>query len=174
MYSLGFLLTSNRFGQYATKEVLKRYIPELDPKHERAVSLRIKMAKRTAALRIQLATSLLVFILNASLLAYLLTTYPIDARGVGTFTYGDCSDVSLLNSSLHVALNIASSLFLATGNYCMQILVAPSREEAEKAERKGHALEIGVPSFKNLRHIYCGRAVIWASFGILSTLLHLL
>ncbi|KAK8102321.1 hypothetical protein PG984_015467 [Apiospora sp. TS-2023a] len=160
-------------GRYASKELLKEYIPELDPTHPRAITLRVKMAKRSTMLAIQLGSAVVVVILNASLMIWLLITYQVDYRGIGTFTFGDCSNINLINSSLHVALNIVSSLFLASGNYCMQILVAPSRAEIDKADAKGCSLEIGVPSVKNLRYIQRSRIVLWILIGILSTLLHL-
>ncbi|UKZ52632.1 hypothetical protein TrVGV298_006413, partial [Trichoderma virens] len=66
-----------------------------------------------------------------------------------------------------------STFFLGAGNFCMQILVAPSRKEIDKAHSKGISLEIGVPSIKNLPHIRRRRRVLWGLLGLMSSLLHL-
>lgn len=104
----------------------------------------------------------------------------IDGRGVGTFTFDHCTTITRINSAVHVALNIVSSLFLAAGNYCMQILVAPSRLAIERAGEKGRSLEIGVPSPTNFWTMYWSGALkwspvlIWLSLGVISTVLHVL
>ncbi|KAG7410340.1 hypothetical protein Forpi1262_v017250 [Fusarium oxysporum f. sp. raphani] len=54
----------------------------------------------------------------------------------------------------------------------MQILVAPTREELDSAHRMGKAMEIGVPSLKNLKRIESKRVVTWVVFGAIATLLH--
>lgn len=166
--------SEHRLRRYARKSVLKNYIPELDPDHPRAITLRVKMAKRSTMLNIQLSVAVVVVALNLALLPWLLSAYPLSHHGIGTFAVGNCSRLGMLNSALHVALNIVSSLFLASGNYCMQILVAPSREEIDRAYSKGRSLEIGVPSVKNLWRIRRSRALTWVSIGVFSSLLHLL
>ncbi|KAH7025135.1 uncharacterized protein B0I36DRAFT_295925 [Microdochium trichocladiopsis] len=124
-------------------------------------------------LTIQLSIAGFVLVLNLGLLLWLLKFYPVDARGIGTFVFGNCQDLNLLNGAAHAVLNIVSSLFLASGNYCMQILVAPSRVEIDKAEKQGRSLEVGVPSIKNLQYIGWDRTMLWLLIGAMSTLLHL-
>ena len=80
----------------------------------------------------------------------------------------------MINSSVHVALNIISSLFLGAGNYCMQILVAPSRAEMDKAHSKGVSLSIGVPNVGNSRYIERKRVLGWVLIGMFAAILHLL
>lgn len=177
------LTPGHSLGPYADKSMLAKYIPELDPENARAKTLRSKLAKRTYMLRIQFISAMLVVALNVGLTIWFFVDHdriPIDGRGVGTFTFGHCTTITRINSALHVALNIVSSLFLAAGNYCMQILVAPSRLAIECAGKKGHSLEIGVPSLRNFRIMYKSRALkwspilIWLSLGIISTVLHVL
>jgi hypothetical protein len=153
---------------------LSRYIPELDPKNERAKTVRVKMAKRSVMLGIQTTLAILVVAINITVTIYAIVQYPPDSRGVGTFFQGSCSSVTVLNSALHVGVNVVSSLFLGAGNYCMQILVAPSREETDNAHRKGRALEIGVPSMINLWYIERKRAVAWFITGLTTIVLHIL
>lgn len=164
---------ASRPDRYAKAEYLSKYIPELDPGNARARTMRVKMAKRTTMLRVQMAIATLIVAINVTIMLWAVLTYPPDDRGVGTFSFGDCSSAAALNSALHVALNIVSSLFLGAGNYCMQILVAPSREEIARAHHRGTALEIGVPSVRNLRHIEWIRVTAWVIIGLIATLLHI-
>ncbi|KAF3012818.1 hypothetical protein E8E14_008459 [Neopestalotiopsis sp. 37M] len=151
--------------RFARKDHLKQYIPELDPENPRAQTLRVKMSKRSTMLSLQLSIAAIVVIINIVLLISLVMVYPPDSRGVGTFSYGSCAQAGTTNAMIHVALNIVSSLFLGSGNYCMQILVAPTRREIDKAAQKGRYLEIGVPSFKNLFYIKRTRTLIWLAIG---------
>ena len=168
------LLIKTRLHRYAKAKYLSKYIPELDPKNERAITLRVKMTKRTTMLRIQMGIATSIMAINISIMLWAILGHPPDYRGVGTFSYSDCSSAATTNSALHVLLNIISSLFLGAGNYCMQILIAPSREEIAGAHRKGKALDIKVPSVKNLRHVKWTRAVAWACIGFIAMILHIL
>jgi hypothetical protein len=102
------------------------------------------------------------------------TTRYATVGDVGTFMTGNCSTVSRWNSFWHTVLNLASTLFLGAGNYCMQVLVAPSRAEVDKAHRKGRSLDIGIHSFGNIWRISSKRRAIWLVLGAVSTLMHLL
>lgn len=77
------------------------------------------------------------------------------------------------NTAAHVILNLGSTLFLGVGNYSMQVLVAPTRREADKRHEKGKSLDIGIHSFRNLRWIAWKRVIIWAFLGAIATVLHL-
>lgn len=157
---------------FATVQRLSKYIPELDPDNKRAMTLRVRMSKRSNMLRIQLAMALVVVAINFSVLIWALKSYPLTYHGMGTFFFGDCSKVSSMNRTLHVALNVLSSLFLAAGNYCMQILVAPSRAEVLAAHSKGTSLIIGVQNTTNLSFIHKQRRLLWLLLGFISVVLH--
>jgi hypothetical protein len=75
---------------------------------------------------------------------------------------------------IHLLINILSSLLLAASNYAMQCLSAPTRRDIEKHHSKGWWLDIGVPSFHNLRVIPWNRSVPWYLLMISSLPLHLL
>lgn len=77
------------------------------------------------------------------------------------------------DGAVHVALNVASTLFLGAGNYCMQVLVAPTREEANRAHKEGVSMEVGIHSFKNVRRISWPKRIVWAVLGVISTVMHL-
>ncbi|KAI4214506.1 MAG: hypothetical protein LQ351_002923 [Letrouitia transgressa] len=55
----------------------------------------------------------------------------------------------------------------------MQCLSAPTRAEIDKALSKGISLDVGVPSFKNLRRVSKTRAFLWWLLALSSIPLHL-
>ncbi|EMC93071.1 hypothetical protein BAUCODRAFT_96576 [Baudoinia panamericana UAMH 10762] len=97
------------------------------------------------------------------------------SRGFGEIYTGDCSTAANLNSGLHFAINILSTLLLGASNYCAQILSAPTRKEVMDAHKKGDWLDIGVPSFRNLwgKRIARRRKLAWFILLSSSALLHL-
>lgn len=157
---------------FATVQRLSKYIPEIDPDNKRAVTLRVKWSKRSTMLRIQLTLAFTVVAINIAILIWAVKAYPPTYQRMGTFFFGDCSKVSSINTALHVALNVLSSLFLATANYGMQILVAPSRAEVLAAHSKGTSLTIGVQNTTNLSFIHAQRRFLCVFLGLISVVLH--
>ncbi|KAH6690706.1 hypothetical protein F5X68DRAFT_253656 [Plectosphaerella plurivora] len=130
------------------------------------------MSKRIEMIRNQAIMAVCVVTLNVAITAWAIVYYPPEGQGVGTFYTGACPTASAINSAAHVVLNALSTIFLGAGNYCMQILVAPSREEMDKAHKLGKTLEIGVPSLKNLFRISRRRVFGWVTLGIFAMTLH--
>ena len=87
---------------------------------------------------------------------------------------GNCDQVSRVNSYLHVAINLLATLLLSASNLGMQLLVAPTRKELDVAHSNKLFLDIGVPSFTNLRHISWKRAILWLLLTGTSLPLHFL
>jgi len=85
----------------------------------------------------------------------------------------NCVEASRTNLILHVVLNAIATLALASSNFFMQVLCAPSREGVDAAHRKGRSLEIGVQSVKNLRHLSWSKIFAWLLLGATSVPLHL-
>lgn len=100
--------------------------------------------------------------------------YPPTEGGIGTFYHGDCTTIHMLDGLCHVILNVVSSLFLGAGNYAMQVLVAPSRQETDKAHSQGRHLDIGVHSVYNVFWIRKSRGCLWGILVIVATVMHLL
>lgn len=125
-------------------------------------------------LLMQTCLSFLVVVINLTFMVLALKTSPLDAQSKGTLFIGDCSTAKTANTMIHVVLNLLSSLLLGASNYCMQILVAPSREEVDRAHAAGRALEIGVPSISNILRIDWRRGALWVLMGIVAIVLHLL
>lgn len=87
---------------------------------------------------------------------------------------GSCTTVSRLDTWVHLAINVLSTLLLGGSNYCMQCLCAPNRQELDKAHAKGRFLDIGVPSFRNLGSIAGHKILMWWLLGLSSIPLHLM
>ncbi|KAI0856680.1 hypothetical protein F4860DRAFT_492388 [Xylaria cubensis] len=89
---------------------------------------------------------------------------------------GDCDEgnVSRLNTGLHFLINVVSSLILASSNFFMQILNAPSRKEADTAHAEGSWLLIGVPSVGNVFRVSRFKSCCWMVLLLSSIPVHLL
>lgn len=87
---------------------------------------------------------------------------------------GDCNLASRIDIVLHLLLNIFSTCILASSNFFMQILSAPSRRELDVAHRLLLALEIGVPSIKNIFFLSPLKTVFWMGLFLSSMPIHLL
>ncbi|KAH7116600.1 hypothetical protein B0J13DRAFT_630231 [Dactylonectria estremocensis] len=74
---------------------------------------------------------------------------------------------------LHVGLNAIAALALASSNLFMQLLCSPTRANVDEAHRRGHSLEIGVQSIKNLWFLSAPKIVLWLMLGASSVPLHL-
>ncbi|KFA65890.1 hypothetical protein S40285_09480 [Stachybotrys chlorohalonatus IBT 40285] len=168
------LIPGPKISRYAKVSDLRMFVPELDPNHKRAQTLRVKMARRSTLLKIQAGIAAFIVSINVATIVGLSISYPLESRGIGTIMFGRCSSVETANAIVHVVLNIMSSLLLGAGNYCMQILVAPSRREIDEAHSRGIALDIGIMSFRNLWHIRWTRVVMWLLLGSCATVLHLI
>lgn len=87
---------------------------------------------------------------------------------------GSCDMAGRWNTGLHIIINIISTCTLATSNYCMQTLVAPTRDEIDIAHAKCRWLDVGGSSFRNLFAISYARLGLWIVLLLTATPLHLL
>jgi NADH:ubiquinone oxidoreductase subunit 4 (subunit M) len=115
--------------------------------------------------------SLLVLCTNLIATIYTRSKYT-PTRGVVSMYEGSCSWVKNVDTGLHVCINALSTLLLGASNLCMQILAAPTRRELDKAHAKQRWLDIGVPSWRNLRNVGAARQVMWWCLGLSSVPLH--
>ncbi|KAF5010439.1 hypothetical protein FDECE_3408 [Fusarium decemcellulare] len=86
---------------------------------------------------------------------------------------GKCDVTSRSNLWIHLAINIIGTGVLASSNFFMQSLVAPTRPEVDKAHALGHWVEIGVQSIRNFRFIGWRKILFWCLFSLSSVPLHL-
>jgi hypothetical protein len=89
------------------------------------------------------------------------------------FFVGSCEISSRLNTFLHFLINMVSSGILASSNFFMQVLCAPTRDDINKAHRKRYPLEIGVQSWKNLWRIPIVNVLMWLAFAGSSVPFHI-
>lgn len=93
-------------------------------------------------------------------------------RAVVPIYEGNCEWVGSVDTALHILINILSTGLLGASNLCMQLLVAPTREEIDGAHRQNKWLDIGVPSIRNLLRIKWQRVTMWACLALSSIPLH--
>ncbi|KAL2292348.1 hypothetical protein FJTKL_09334 [Diaporthe vaccinii] len=86
----------------------------------------------------------------------------------------DGNGVGRLNTVLHLIINILSSLVLASTNFFMQVLNAPSRAELDSAHERGSWLDVGVPSPRNVFRVSLFKTTMWLLFFLSSIPIHLL
>jgi hypothetical protein len=96
-------------------------------------------------------------------------------KGIGTLLQGECSKITRYNIVAHLIINVMSTLLLSGSNYCMQCLSAPTRRDIDNAHKQGIALDIGIPSLRNLVAFSPNwKVLMWTLLGISSLPLHLL
>lgn len=159
--------------RYASRKIISKFIPDCDPNNKRARTCRVVMSRRKVMLSIQTTLAFVVFLANIALTAWATKSHPTSSV-IGSLSIGRCSRIRNVNIGIHLLLNVLSSLFLGAGNYCMQILVAPTGAEVRSAHESGTYFDIGIHSIHNIRHITWHRKLFWFGLGICSTLLHLM
>lgn len=86
---------------------------------------------------------------------------------------GDCEDIKELGIVIHLVINILSTLLLGASSYCMQCVSAPTHKDVDRAHANGSWVDIGIPSFRNLRFISRRRLFVWICLCLTSLPLHL-
>ncbi|KAJ6130299.1 hypothetical protein N7512_003079 [Penicillium capsulatum] len=90
------------------------------------------------------------------------------------FYRGSCTVTKRWNIALHLIVNGLSTCILAASNYCMQSLVAPTREEIDDSHARRRWLDIGGASIRNLGVIGPYRLILWLVLLLTATPFHLL
>ncbi|KAF0639304.1 hypothetical protein FPSE5266_10275 [Fusarium pseudograminearum] len=96
-----------------------------------------------------------------------------DALGQSILHEGNCDTTAKANLWIHLAINVIGTGVLASSNFFMQSLVAPTRKEVDAAHKEGQWLEIGVQSLKNIRYLGWRKVLFWSLFSLSSVPLHL-
>lgn len=120
------------------------------------------------------AATFLVFVINLTITLWAWIWIGVDGDGVSTLFRGDCTTAKNLDTLLHVLINIFTTLVLGASNVGLQLVAAPTTAEVSAAHRKGVWLDIGAPSYRNLRNISRGSIVIYYCLAISSTPIHFL
>lgn len=119
-------------------------------------------------------TSIVAFFLVANFSILIWSVAKSGISGNNVFSKDDCNKISLLNTFLHLLLNIASSLIIASSNFFMQVLNSPTRAEVDRAHARKHWLDIGVPSLRNVLNVSPYKSLAWLLFSLSSVPIHLL
>ena len=119
------------------------------------------------------STTVMVLTINISLTVWA-SVRNGPSSGLATVQDGSCQKTKNLSLSLHLVINILSTILLAASNYCMQCLSSPTREDIDRAYAHQTWLYIGVPSLRNLQGIARNRIVLWWLLAFSSIPLHFL
>jgi hypothetical protein len=140
-----------------------------------ARSYRFISGWRASAVTLLFAAILLTIVLCSLLLVSLfkLGNGWASLGGNSLLFTGSCITSSRLNLGLHLLINIMGSGVLASSNFFMQILLAPTRRDVDRAHRHSQFAEIGVQSFRNLKIVPLSNVSIWILLAITSVPLHL-
>lgn len=125
-------------------------------------------------LYVGLYSSLLVLIINLSLLLVGVFSHGGIRDGVGTVAKGTAREIDGLSTGYHILINVLSTILLISSNYAMQILCAPTRSELDRAHSQGRWLDIGLVSLRNLRTVERRRVMLFWILAFSSVPLHLL
>ncbi|KAJ5089838.1 hypothetical protein N7532_008522 [Penicillium argentinense] len=88
--------------------------------------------------------------------------------------HGNCTVSKHWDVALHLIVNILSTGILAASNYCMQTLVAPTREEVDAQHAQHQWLDVGSSSLRNIVRSGRYRLILWIILLTTATPFHLL
>ncbi|KAF4843180.1 hypothetical protein CGCSCA4_v008043 [Colletotrichum siamense] len=91
--------------------------------------------------------------------------FPMDCRS---------GNAAIANVMLHLFINILSTAVLASSNFFMQVLNAPSRQEVYAAHAQGYWVDIGIPSLWNVFNLSNFKSLAWFSLLLTSLPIHML
>jgi hypothetical protein len=159
---------------YGSLELLRPWFPNIDPDHQQAKTWRTWHSRREILLGTWLGMAIAVLLLNFIFLIVAWIKFPISQDRILTLYTGSCSSVKTADTLLHVLINVLSTLLLSASNGCLQLIVAPTRAEIDRAHSRQIWLDIGILSFRNLRYISKKRVSIWSLLVLSSIPLHFL
>lgn len=117
------------------------------------------------------------FVVNVVLVVVALASVTRKGRyknRIGVLNSGRSTDMARLGAVYHVLINILSTGLLASSNYCMQLLCAPTRDDVDVAHAQEQWLDIGILSVRNLQYASRRRLILWMILMISSIPLHLM
>jgi hypothetical protein len=154
---------------FATKEHLARWLPQIDDKN----SWRIWLSKRSIVLALYTMLAGVILISNLGFTLWGVKHYP-SPHGIGIIYQGNCALVKRLNLWLHLLINFMGTAMLMASNYCMQIQGSPTRKDVDRAHARGHWVDIGVPSLRNLQWVGNWKRFSWMLLCLSSLPVHLM
>lgn len=93
----------------------------------------------------------------------------------GVVYSGDCATISRITDPVALLINILATIMIASSNYIMQCLCAPTRQELRNAHHSfNRYLRVGISSPVNVAHVSGWRALMWWLMALTSIPVHLL
>jgi hypothetical protein len=92
--------------------------------------------------------------------------------GYGVLYDGNCGKAQDISTALHVLINILSTILLSASNYTMQCLHSPTRRQVDLAHAQNKWLDIGIPSWRNRKHVSIKNRILWVLLALSSVPLH--
>jgi len=89
------------------------------------------------------------------------------------FLTTDCDAAERIDIGFHLLINAFSTAILASSNFFMQVLNAPSRAEVDKAHARRSFLHIGVASWRNAFGTFGWKTAAWLVLALSSVPIHL-
>lgn len=122
-----------------------------------------------------LLTALMLVIETALLLILIISSAKSGGLTGNHMLYrGSCSTASTINTIVHLLINVLATGVLASSNFFMQVLNAPTRSDLDRVHGEGKSwADIGVPSFRNLRFMARWKIAAWVLLALSSAPLHL-
>jgi hypothetical protein len=116
----------------------------------------------------------LIFLTNTAFLIWAVTNCELN-DGKGVSYEASCPKIRQGNIGIHLLVNVLGTLLLGASSYCIQCLSAPTRKELDKAHEKGGFLDVGIPSFHNIKSNVIGtrKKLLWLILAFSSLPLHL-
>ena len=124
-----------------------------------------------ASLKYWFVCTILVFVFNLFAFTWAISNHKY-GHGSRTIYRGRCDKAKRIASEIQLGINFLSMLLLASSNYCMQCVGAPSRDEVNQAHSKKVTLQLGLPTLKNIFWIDRCRAFLWLILGLVAVQIH--
>lgn len=154
--------------KYGSIKMLESWFPSINPEHPRSRTWRTWKARRQLILGSCFVAVFSICLINFSLAIWAWVRFGTTSDGVVELYQGDCAIIKQADSGAHIAINIFGTVLLGASNLTLQLLAAPTRKEVDAAHIKGIWLDIGVLSFRNLRHITRSRSILWVFLAMTS------
>lgn len=127
-----------------------------------------------AVLNIALLLCCLLAELIMLIVAVCMDSFSSKTLADGVLYRGSCARVKQWTSGLSILLNIIATLMIASSNYIMQCLSAPSETELRHAHKNGRSLQLGISSPFNIVYMSLPKTLLWWVMGLTSIPVHLL
>lgn len=138
---------------FGSVQLLSPWFPQIAENDEVAITWRTRLKRRRVVLWSCFSLTSTICITNLVLTLVSWIHVGVSNDQISTIFEGDCRTASKLDTGLHVLINVLGTLLLSASNLALQLVVSPTRHDVDVAHKKGVWLDIGVPSFRNLRHI---------------------